>query len=196
MDRNNPPCELFPQSRNVFLLCLSKVIDVQPHALFRVFACVQLVGDRLEGLGGIGEFLIISSGHRHVQGVVGMHMFWDEQSELSNNRAEWAVWPFTVGRKNWLFSSTPKGAKASAVIYSIAETAKANGLRPFRYFQFLLERLPVGASANDCIPRNDVAQNLCRKLFGNFITFMYPMMSILSFYPLNSLVIFPQVITT
>ena len=47
---------------------------------------------------------------------------------ISNNIAENAIRPFTVGRKNWLFSDTPKGAKASADIYSIVETAKANGL--------------------------------------------------------------------
>ena len=45
---------------------------------------------------------------------------------------------------------------------SNVETAKANGLRPFRYFQFLLERLPVGTSADDCAPWNDAAQDLCR----------------------------------
>ena len=48
----------------------------------------------------------------------------------------------TVGRKNWLFSDTPAGAKASAVIYSIVETAKANNLAPRDYIQFLFENLP------------------------------------------------------
>lgn len=91
-----------------------------------------------------------------------MHMFLDGRLELSNNRAERAVRPFAVGRKNWLFSNTPRGANASAVAYSIVETAKANGLRPFRYFQFLLERLPAGTSADDCAPWNDAAQDLCR----------------------------------
>ena len=91
-----------------------------------------------------------------------VHVFLDGRLELSNNRAERAVRPFAVGRKNWLFSNTPRGANASAVAYSIVETAKANGLRPFRYFQFLLERLPVGTSADDCAPWNDAAQDLCR----------------------------------
>lgn len=57
---------------------------------------------------------------------------------ISNNTAENAIRPFTVGRKNWLFSDTPKGAEASASIYSIVETAKANGLDVFRYFELLL----------------------------------------------------------
>ena len=62
--------------------------------------------------------------------------------ELSNNRAERSIKPFVIGRKNWLFSNTPKGADASAIIYSIMETAKESGLKPFEYFQHLLEELP------------------------------------------------------
>lgn len=52
-----------------------------------------------------------------------------------SNRAENQICPFTVGRKNRLFSDTPAGAKASAVIYSIVETAKANSLAPRDYIQ-------------------------------------------------------------
>lgn len=73
-----------------------------------------------------------------------MNVFLDGRLELSNNRAERAVRPFAIGRKNWLFCNTPHGADASTTIYSIVETAKANGLRPFRYLNFLLERLPYG----------------------------------------------------
>lgn len=62
----------------------------------------------------------------------------DGRLEISNNRAERAVKPFVIGRKNWLFSNTPDGADASAAIYSIAETAKANGLKPFEYFEYVL----------------------------------------------------------
>ena len=61
---------------------------------------------------------------------------------ISNNAAENAIRPFTVGRKNWLFSDTPNGAKASADIYSIVETAKANRLDVFRYFELILTVLP------------------------------------------------------
>ena len=60
----------------------------------------------------------------------------------SSNRAENQIRPFTVGRKNWLFSDTPAGAKASAMIYSIVETAKANNLAPRDYIQFLFKNLP------------------------------------------------------
>lgn len=61
---------------------------------------------------------------------------------IDNNRAERAIKPFVIGRKNWLFSNTAKGAEASAVLYSIIETAKANGLIPFDYLKYLLEELP------------------------------------------------------
>jgi len=66
----------------------------------------------------------------------------DGRLELDNNRAERSIKPFVIGRKNWLFSNTPRGAKASATIYSIVETAKENGLNPFTYLKYLFERLP------------------------------------------------------
>jgi hypothetical protein len=50
----------------------------------------------------------------------------DGRLELDNNRAERSIKPFVIGRKGWLFSNTPRGAKASATIYSIVETAKEN----------------------------------------------------------------------
>jgi transposase len=64
------------------------------------------------------------------------------QLSIDNNRAERAIKPFVVGRKNWIFSNTARGAQASAVLYSIIETAKANGLTPFDYIKQLLEELP------------------------------------------------------
>ena len=81
-----------------------------------------------------------------------MNVFLDGRLELSNNRAERAVRPFAVGRKNWLFSNTPNGADASCTIYSLVETAKANGLNPFSYLKFLLEKLPNGSSPEECFP--------------------------------------------
>jgi hypothetical protein len=58
---------------------------------------------------------------------------------VDNNRAENAIRPFVVGRKNWLFSTSPKGAKASAIIYSLAATAVANGLNVEEYFTELCQ---------------------------------------------------------
>jgi len=57
---------------------------------------------------------------------------------LSNNAAENAIRPFTIGRKNWLFSDSSKVATAGATIYSIVETAKANGLNVYTYLEYLL----------------------------------------------------------
>lgn len=61
---------------------------------------------------------------------------------IDNNRAENAIRPFVIGRKNWLFSDTPAGAHASARIYSLVETAKANGHEPHSYLCRVLRDLP------------------------------------------------------
>ena len=66
----------------------------------------------------------------------------DGRIELSNNRAENAIRPFVVGRKGWLFCDTTKGAKASAVVYSIVETAKANKLNVFMYLVHIFSKMP------------------------------------------------------
>ncbi len=66
----------------------------------------------------------------------------DGRLELSNNRGERSIKPYVMGRKAWLFSNTPRGAYSSAVVYSIVETAKENGLKPFEYLNFLFEMLP------------------------------------------------------
>ena len=91
-----------------------------------------------------------------------MNVFLDGRLELSNNRAERSVRPFALGRKNWLSSNTPKGADASAAIYSIVETAKANGLKPFTYLNFLLEHLKNGGSIEACLPWTPLAQKTCK----------------------------------
>ena len=62
--------------------------------------------------------------------------------ELSNNRAERSIKPFVMGRKNWLFANTTDGAQASAVIYSLIETAKENGLDPHQYLLWVLRNAP------------------------------------------------------
>lgn len=60
-----------------------------------------------------------------------------------NNAAENAIRPFVVGRKNWLFSGTPQGAEASALLYSLIETAKANGFEPYSYLRHVFQHLPM-----------------------------------------------------
>ena len=66
----------------------------------------------------------------------------DGDVPMDNTASERAIRGFTIGRKNWQMIDTIKGANASAVIYSIAETAKANGLKPFEYFEHLLHEIP------------------------------------------------------
>jgi transposase len=66
----------------------------------------------------------------------------DGRLEIDNNRCERSIKPFVIGRKNWLFCNTSRGAKASATIYSVIESAKENGLNPFEYLKYLFEQLP------------------------------------------------------
>lgn len=75
--------------------------------------------------------------HQKLQGFL-----LDGRLEIDNNRAERSIKPFVIGRKNWLFANTPRGARASAIIYSIVETAKENGLSPYAYLKYLFDRLP------------------------------------------------------
>jgi transposase len=66
----------------------------------------------------------------------------DGRLSIDNNRVENAIRPFVVGRKNWLFSDSVRGVKASANLYSLIETAKANGLDPYAYLRYLFAELP------------------------------------------------------
>lgn len=66
----------------------------------------------------------------------------DGHLEISNNRAERSIKPFVIGRKNWLFSNTPNGARASAVYYSLIVTAMENGLNPFEYLSWIFTNAP------------------------------------------------------
>jgi transposase len=70
----------------------------------------------------------------------------DGRLELSNNRAERSIKPFVISRKNFLFANTPRGAEASAVIFSLIETAKETGIDPFEYLTYVLS----------CAPRSDM----------------------------------------
>ena len=66
----------------------------------------------------------------------------DGRLPIDNNLTENAIRPFVLGRKNWLFSDTVKGANASANLYSLIETAKANGLEPYQYLRHVFTQLP------------------------------------------------------
>ena len=66
----------------------------------------------------------------------------DGRIEIDNNFTENRIRPFAIGRKNWLFSDSVSGAKASALLYSILQTARGNGLEPYTYLRHLLTELP------------------------------------------------------
>lgn len=94
----------------------------------------------------------------------------DGQIALSNNRAENAIRPFVVGRKGWLFADTPKGANASAVVYSIVETAKANNLNVFMYLVHIFSTMPAldfkdnPAFLEDLLPWSPNLPDYCRNV--------------------------------
>ncbi|MEI7298206.1 transposase, partial [Paraburkholderia tropica] len=68
---------------------------------------------------------------------------------ISNNLCENAIRPFVIGRKGWLFADTISGAQASANLYSLVETCKANGIEPYRYLVWLFAKLPLAATVDD-----------------------------------------------
>jgi hypothetical protein len=67
----------------------------------------------------------------------------DGNLQIDNNAAERHIKPFVIGRKNWLFNQTPRGATASALLYSLVQTAVANNLEPFDYLKYLFTELPT-----------------------------------------------------
>jgi transposase len=66
---------------------------------------------------------------------------------IDNNFAENAIRPFALGRKNWLFHGNHKGAEAAAIIYSLLQSAKANGLKPHEYMTYLLDNIKTTPAA-------------------------------------------------
>lgn len=87
----------------------------------------------------------------------------DGRIPLDTNLVENAIRPFVVGRKGWLFADTVAGARASANLYSLIETAKANGIEPWRYLNHLFELLPAATTADQIealFPQNIRAETL------------------------------------
>jgi len=73
----------------------------------------------------------------------------DGRLNIDNNAVENAIRPFAIGRKNWLFSDTQHGANASANLYSLIESAKANGLNDYGYLKFIFAELPKAQNEKD-----------------------------------------------
>jgi transposase len=118
------------QSRPV----LTKIEDLLQHHLHSV-APNSLLGKALHYLQGQWPKLI-----RYVENGA-----WP----IDNNLCENAIRPFVVGRRNWLFADTVGGANASANLYSLIETCKANGIDPYRYLVSLFSSLPTAQTADD-----------------------------------------------
>ena len=97
----------------------------------------------------------------------------DEEIPMDNNAAERAIRGFCIGRSNWHLIDTMDGARASAIVYSIAETAKANGLKPYNYFEHLLSELPKHYGEKDLsyldqlLPWSEELPAVCRNTVKN-----------------------------
>lgn len=92
----------------------------------------------------------------------------DERLEVSNNRGERAIKPFVMGRKNWLFCNTARGAQSSAILYSIVVTAMENNLLPFEYLNYLLDQarridLTDKAAIDRILPWSEEIPDECRR---------------------------------
>lgn len=91
------------------------------------------------------------------KGITYMLNHWDELTaflkdgmlEIDNNWVENDIRPFAVGRKNWLFSASPRGATASTLFFSLIMTCKANNIEPFAYFCAMLKKIPQCESKED-----------------------------------------------
>lgn len=93
----------------------------------------------------------------------------DGEVPMDNNAAERAIRGFCIGKKNWVMIDTIAGAQSSAIIYSIAETAKANHLKPYDYFEYLLTEIPKHLDdkdtsfCEDLLPWSPALPENCRK---------------------------------
>lgn len=89
---------------------------------------------------------------------------------LDNNDAERSIRTFCIGKKNWQIIDSKQGAEASAMLYSIAETAKANGLKPYEYFQYILDQMLLHLDdkpedyIGDLVPWSGKLPEICKKL--------------------------------
>jgi transposase len=113
-------------------------LEQETPILEAFWAWVDSVMDKVPPKSKVSQALIYAQNQK--EGL--MNYLKDGNCSISNNLAENSIRPFTVGRKNWLFSGSPRGAAASAMVYSIIETAKANGLTPYKYLLYIFKNLP------------------------------------------------------
>ena len=127
------------------------------------FAWVKQKYTQVTQNGSIGKALAYSiNQEKHLRVFLS-----DGNIPMDNNYAEQAIRPFTLGRKNFVLIESSNGAKASAVLYSLVETAKANGLNTFEYFNLLLTEIPQHVDDNNLrfldnlLPWSPLVQKAC-----------------------------------
>ena len=127
------------------------------------FAWVKQKYTQVTQHGSIGKALAYSiNQEKHLRVFLS-----DGNIPMDNNYAEQAIRPFTLGRKNFVLIESSNGAKASAVLYSLVETAKANGLNTFEYFNLLLTEIPQHVGDNNLrfldnlLPWSPMVQKAC-----------------------------------
>ena len=91
----------------------------------------------------------------------------DSHCELSNNLSENSIRPVTVWRRNWLFCDTTDGANASMAVYSLLETARSNGLNPYKYMEYILEARPTEQMTDKELDALSPWNGNVKKLCGN-----------------------------
>lgn len=127
------------------------------------FAWVKLKYTQVSHNGNLGKALAYSI---HQEKYLRMFLT-DGDIPMDNNYAEQAIRPFTIGRKNFVLSGSDRGAKASAAIYSLVETAKANGLNTYQYLELLLTEIPAHMDDKSLsfldrlLPWSDYVQQKC-----------------------------------
>ena len=131
------------------------------------FAWVKQKYTQVTQNGSIGKALAYSiNQEKHLRVFLS-----DGNIPMDNNYAEQAIRPFTLGRKNFVLIESSNGAKASAVLYSLVETAKANGLNTFEYFNLLLTEIPQHVDDNNLrfldnlLPWSPLVQKACHSKY-------------------------------
>ena len=117
---------------------LSERSKVQEPQLAAMYEWLLVRSRRLAPLSSLGKAISYALGQWHEV----VHYLEHVLLTPDNNAVENAIRPFVVGRKNWLFSNTPAGAHTSAGLYSLIETAKANGHEPYKYLCYVFDLLP------------------------------------------------------
>jgi transposase len=122
---------------------------------------LDAIGERLAGLNGVPPKTLLGKALTYTrrQWPSLVRYIDSGHTAIDNNTAERAIKPFVIGRKNWLFSNSANGAHASAALYSVVETAKANGVEPYAYLAHVFHELANrdidgGAPIDDLLPWN------------------------------------------